>query len=60
MCVCFSLAVPQEMTRLYESCSNKCTFGFFAKNKAEFLGWATNVKLGKYCFNFGVVMVSNV
>ncbi len=56
--VCFSLAVPQEMTRWYESCSNNCTFGFFSKNEAEFFGWATNAKLGKYCIHFGVVVWS--
>jgi len=60
VCVCFSLAVPQEMTRWNESCSNNCTFGFFSKNEAEFFGWATNAKLGKYKINFGVVVVSDI
>ncbi len=60
VCVCFSLAVPQEMTRWYESCSNNCTFGFFTKNEAEFLGWIIGTKLGKYMINFGVVVVSDM
>ncbi len=60
VCVCFSLAVPQEMTRWYESCSYITTFGFFTKNEAEFFGGATKVKLGKYMINFGVVLVSDI
>ncbi len=60
VCVCFSLAVPQEMTRWYESCSYITTFGFFTKNEAEFFSWATHVKLGKYKINFGVVLVSDM
>ncbi len=58
VCVCFSLAVPQEMTRWYKSCSYITTF--FTKNEAEFLGWNTCVKLGEYCINFGVIVVSDI
>ncbi len=60
MCVCFSLALPQEMTRCYKSCSYITTFGFFAKNEAEFLDWITGAKLGEYFINFGVVVVPDM
>ncbi len=48
------------MTRCYKSCSYIRTFGFFAKNETEFLGWITGVKLGEYFINFGVVVVSDI
>ncbi len=32
----------------------------FSKNEAEFLGWITGIKLGKYKINFGVVVVSDM
>ncbi len=45
---------------MIKCCSYKCTFGFFSKNEAEFLGWITGIKLGKYKINFGVVVVSDM